>query len=237
MHRIVGIICFILLVSFTFAFGEISKETILEKAPQLKKSLETVSDSVSIADVKEMDNLYEIILNVRGQKRIVYLTKDFKYMILGNLFDRDNKNITQERIKELNKINISSIPLNDAIVYKNGNGSKKLIAFVDPFCGHCKNFVEYLKKQNDYTLYMFIFPLSDNSKEAAVKILCSKNPYEAYQKVNELKDTCEDGKKKLEEHIKISRSFNLMGTPFIILEDGSNFFGFDRAQLDKYFSK
>jgi len=176
-------------------FTTMTKEKLLESAPQLKKSLESAREEVSIEAVNEMDSFYEVVLKVRGEKKILYLTKDFKYMILGSLIDRDNKNITKERLKELNKIDISTLPLKDALVYKNGNGTKKIVVFVDPFCPHCKNLINYLKQQKDFTLYMFIFPLSQKSEEAGIKILCSPNPLDAYLNPENLKETCEEGRR------------------------------------------
>jgi len=119
--------------SVNSVLAEITKEKLLENAPQLKKSLESIPEKVSIEAVNEMDSFYEVVLKVKGQKKILYLTKDFKYMILGSLIDKDNKNITQERLKELNKIDLSTLPLKDALTYKVGNGTKKLLFLLIPF--------------------------------------------------------------------------------------------------------
>uniref|UniRef100_A0A7V6CD63 DsbC family protein n=1 Tax=Thermodesulfobacterium geofontis TaxID=1295609 RepID=A0A7V6CD63_9BACT len=234
------IIIFLILLNsalVNLALAGITKEKLLENAPQLKKSLESIPEKVSIEAVNEMDSFYEVVLKVRGEKKILYLTKDFKYMILGSLIDRDNKNITKERLKELNKIDISTLPLKDALVYKNGNGTKKIVVFVDPFCPHCKNLINYLKQQKDFTLYMFIFPLSQKSEEAGIKILCSPNPLDAYLNPENLKETCEEGEKKLFFHSLFARSLYLKGAPFVILEDGSNFYGFNKDLLDKFFTQ
>jgi len=225
-------------LSFTNSgFAEITKEKLLENAPQLKKSLESVSEEIAIEAVNEMDSFYEVVLNVRGQKRILYLTKDFKYMILGSLINKENKNITQERLKELNKIDISKLPLKDALTYKVGNGTKKIVAFVDPFCPHCKNLINYLKEQKDFVLYMFIFPLSQKSAEVSQKIFCSQNPIEAYLNPDSVKEDCKQGEDKVFLHAILARDLNLRATPFIILEDGSNFYGFNKELLDKFFNK
>ena len=230
----------LIIVVFVFSklgFTTMTKEKLLESAPQLKKSLESAREEVSIEALNEMDSFYEVVLKVRGEKKILYLTKDFKYMILGSLIDRDNKNITKERLKELNKIDISTLPLKDALVYKNGNGTKKIVVFVDPFCPHCKNLINYLKQQKDFTLYMFIFPLSQKSEEAGIKILCSPNPLDAYLNPENLKETCEEGEKKLFFHSLFARSLYLKGAPFVILENGSNFYGFNKDLLDKFFTQ
>ena len=234
------IIIFLILLNsalVNLALAGITKEKLLENAPQLKKSLESIPEKVSIEAVNEMDSFYEVVLKVRGEKKILYLTKDFKYMILGSLIDRDNKNITKERLKELNKIDISTLPLKDALVYKNGNGTKKIVVFVDPFCPHCKNLINYLKQQKDFTLYMFIFPLSQKSEEVGKKIICSQNPIEAYLNPDNVKDSCKDGEDKIIFYSMLAHSLSLTGAPFVILEDGSNFYGFNKDLLDKFFTQ
>jgi thiol:disulfide interchange protein DsbC len=145
MRKVMLFLITISLILLNSALAGITKEELLKRALQLKKSLESVPEKVSIEAVNEMDSFYEVVLKIRSQKKILYLTKDFKYMILGSLIDKDNKNITQERLKELNKIDISTLPLKDALTYKVGNGTKKIVVFVDPFCPHCKGLINYLK--------------------------------------------------------------------------------------------
>jgi thiol:disulfide interchange protein DsbC len=237
MRKVMLFLITISLILLNSALAEITKEELLKSAPQLKKSLESVPEKVSIEAVNEMDNFYEVVLKIRGQKKILYFTKDFKYMILGSLIDKDNKNITQERLKELNKIDISTLPLKDALTYKVGNGTKKIVVFVDPFCPHCKGLINYLKEQKDFTLYMFVFPLSQKSEEAGKKIICSSNPIEAYLNPDNVKESCKEGESKLFLHSELARSLYLTGTPFVILEDGTNFFGFNKELLDKFFAQ
>jgi len=237
MKKVMLFLVAIFLIFANSAFAEITKEKLLENAPQLKKSIESISEKISIEAINEIDSLYEVILKVRGQKKILYITKDFKYMILGSLIDKDNKNITQEKLKEINKIDISTLPLKDALTYKNGEGTKKLVAFVDPFCPHCKSLINYLKQQKDFTLYMFIFPLSQKSEEAGKKIICSANPIEAYLNPESVKESCKDGEEKIAFYSMLAHSMSLNGTPFVILEDGTNFFGFNKELLDKFFAQ
>jgi len=237
MKKLVLFLITISLIFLNSAFAGITKNTLLKKAPQLKKSLESVPEKVSIEAVNEMDDFYEVVLKVRGRKKILYLTKDFKYMILGSLINKNNKNITRERLKELNKIDISKLPLKNALIYKVGNGTKKIVVFVDPFCPHCKSLIKYLKKQKDFTLYMFIFPLSQRSEEVGKKIICSANPIKAYLNLDSVKETCKEGENKIAFHFMLGRSLSIIGTPFVILEDGTNFYGFNRKLLENFFNK
>ena len=94
-----GLVLIIAVFVFSkLGFTTMTKEKLLESAPQLKKSLESTREEVSIEAVNEMDSFYEVVLKVKGQKKIIYLTKDFKYMILGSLIDKNNKH-NLEKVK------------------------------------------------------------------------------------------------------------------------------------------
>jgi thiol:disulfide interchange protein DsbC len=44
----------------------------------------------------------------------------------------DKKNLTQERLTELNKVDVSQIPLDDALVMGDQNARIRVIVFSDP---------------------------------------------------------------------------------------------------------
>jgi len=86
-------------------------------------------------------------------------SKDGKYIIAGVLFDRKTgENLTAEREKEINKIDINKIPLKDALHIKFGKGGRKLILVADPECPYCRMAFNYLKNKN-VDLYIFFMPL------------------------------------------------------------------------------
>lgn len=238
MNKIL-MVFFLTLMCFSFGFAsQLSKENFLEKSPHLRKLLESGGSFVSFDNFKDIGPLYEVIIKTPDGKKVVYITKDFDYLILGSLYDKEAKNVTQERVKELNKIDISTLPLSDALIYKVGNGDRKIIVFVDPFCPHCKKIINHLKTKSDYSLYMYIFPLNDKSKETSLKIFCTdKSAVDAYLEAEKLEKTCDTAKEKLEKHINLAQKFNLRATPFVILGDGSNFYGANLQLIDEYFNK
>ena len=51
-----------------------------------------------------------------------------RYIILGDLLDtKDKRNLTQERLTEINKVDVSSIPLDDALVMGDKSAPHRLI--------------------------------------------------------------------------------------------------------------
>ncbi len=77
--------------------------------------------------------LWEVYLESRGKKGLVYVDFSKKYFISGTLISiAERKNLTQERFTDLNRVDVSQIPLNDALVMGDPKAKIKVIAFDDP---------------------------------------------------------------------------------------------------------
>ncbi len=90
---------------------------------------------VKIIEVRSspVKGLWEIAVESRGQKGIVYIDSSKKYLISGSIVDLKTKaNLTQERSIELNKVDVSLIPLDDALVMGDKDAKYRVIVFDDP---------------------------------------------------------------------------------------------------------
>lgn len=77
--------------------------------------------------------VWEVVFEVRGQKGIVYIGLSKELLISGEMFDlKAKRNLTGERLANLNRIDISKIPLDGALVMDDKNAPKKVIVFTDP---------------------------------------------------------------------------------------------------------
>lgn len=93
-----------------------------------------------IPDVKILEigpalvkGLWEIAIETRGQKGIVYIDFSRNNIISGSILDIKTKaNLTQERSSELNKVDVSQIPLDDALVMGDKDAKHRVIVFDDP---------------------------------------------------------------------------------------------------------
>ncbi len=86
--------------------------------------------SVTPSPVK---GLWEVFLESRGKKGIVYVDFSKKYFMTGTLISlAERKNVTQERYTELNRVDVSQIPLTDALVVGDPAAKTKVIVFSDP---------------------------------------------------------------------------------------------------------
>ena len=194
------------------------RKALTERLPNLPK----------IDEVRQspMPGLWEI----RFGNEVRYTDATGSYVIEGELIDVKSKparNLTEERVAKLNQIDFASLPLKDAVVWKNGKGTRKIAVFADPNCGYCKRFERNLQDVKDITVYTFLIPiLGGDSPEKARSIWCSKDQNAAWQAwMLEGKlpakpmGACDDA--VLERNLALSRKFHVTGTPAIVFEDGS----------------
>lgn len=91
-----------------------------------------------------------------GRKEVGYITKDNKYLIIGNVIDaKTGENITAKKYRELDKVDVSKVPLDEAVKLKFGKGTKKLIMVADPDCPFCKKAYQYLKTKMLKFIYSY----------------------------------------------------------------------------------
>lgn len=77
--------------------------------------------------------VWEVDIEADGKKELLYIDLTKKFIFAGSLLDaKERKNLTQERLSELNKVDVSKIPLSDALVLGDKNARNRLIVFDDP---------------------------------------------------------------------------------------------------------
>lgn len=67
--------------------------------------------------------------------------------------------------------------MENAVVTKIGDGSRKLIVFIDPYCTYCVQFEKNLKYVDNVTIYTLLYPLggAERSTSAIEYIWCSED--------------------------------------------------------------
>jgi thiol:disulfide interchange protein DsbC len=103
-----------------------------EEAVNLLK--ENIPD-VKVLEIRpaQVKGLWEFTIETNGHKGIAYIDFSKKYIISGSVFDiKDKTNLTQERFAEINKVEFSQIPLDDALVMGDKDAKYRVIVFDDP---------------------------------------------------------------------------------------------------------
>src|SRR5439155_2150135 len=100
------------------------------------------------------------IYELRVGAEIFYSDEQGQYVLQGSLIDTKSRaNLTEARIAKLTQIDFASLPLKDAILIKQGSGTRKLVVFGDPNCGYCKRLERDLVTLKDVSIYTFVFPI------------------------------------------------------------------------------
>jgi thiol:disulfide interchange protein DsbC len=166
-------------------------------------------------------NLYELI--VGGE--IYYTDETGGFIIGGPLIDLKTKtNVTELRLRTINAVKWSELPLDDAIKITRGNGSRKIAIFEDPNCGYCKRFERDLLGVTDITVYVFLYPiLAADSVEKSKAVWCAADKGKMWLD-HMTKDAQISGDTKcatpIDKNLALGRAKRVAGTPTIIFENG-----------------
>jgi len=176
--------------------------------------------------------LYEVV----AEGQIFYLSKDLRYLILGNVIELSTmRNLTAERLSDLQRVDFSSLNRADAI--KISSGSKSIAVFTDLDCPFCKKLHAELKRLNDVSVYVFLYPLESihpGAKSRSISVWCSKDRVRAlddyfsgrFHKAEHFRECANP----IERNIQFARRHNIAGVPAIIFEDGRMISGYVRAE-------
>jgi thiol:disulfide interchange protein DsbC len=196
------------------------RKTLSENMPQLPKI-----DEVKASPIP---GLYEL----RIGNDIVYSDARGEHLFNGSILEtRTQQNLTQQRIGDLTKVAFDTLPLKDAIVWRQGTGERKMVVFADPNCGYCKKFESDMQRVRDVTVYTFLFPiLGGDSPTKARDLWCAKDKGAAWRNWMIRGEVpphsigpCDAA--ALERNVAMGRRLRLTGTPSIVFEDGRRLSG------------
>ncbi len=103
-----------------------------DEAYQVLKGFDPLA---KVLDVRRspIDELCEVAIEIRGKKVILYIDSSKKHMIAGSIIDVASKvNLTQQRVNDMNRVDTSRIPLDDALLLGKADAKYKVIVFDDP---------------------------------------------------------------------------------------------------------
>ncbi len=204
------------LLPAAFADDAAIRKNIAERLPNFPKIDEITKTAIP--------GLYEIRLGTE----IRYTDEQGTYLIEGDLVDlRTRTNLTEERVAKLTAIDFKSLPLKDAMVWKQGTGERKLVVFADPNCGYCKKFERDLQAVKNVTVYTFLYPiLGGDSPEKSKAIWCAKDNTKAWRdwmlKGTPVNDSPDCDASALQRNFAYGKKHRINGTPGLVFEDGSS---------------
>jgi thiol:disulfide interchange protein DsbC len=196
------------------------------EAAAIKKSLEQKFPGAEVRGVSKTPyfGLYEVQLD----DRLVYTDAKAKYLLLGAVYDSEAKvNLTEERQRKLNRVNVAALPLDMAIKKVKGNGARTMYVFSDADCPFCARLEQELKNIDNVTIYTYLYPIDSLHPDAARKsrlIWCAPDrlqAWDAFYESGKLPDNTGDCDNPVAKTVELGARYKVSATPTIVFADGT----------------
>jgi thiol:disulfide interchange protein DsbC len=218
MKRLPGIAAF--LASLLLAFPADAQDPAAER---IKAELKKTISEANVDAVRKVPygGLYEVTVG----SEIFYTDEKATFLLLGSLVDtRTRENVTEARLRQINRVAFDSLPLDSAVKIVRGNGSRRVAVFADPNCGYCKRFERDLIGVNDITVYLFLYPiLAPDSVQKAKAVWCAPDRGKAWldYMVRDMAVPVDTAcATPIDKILEFGKSKRIQGTPTILFEDG-----------------
>jgi thiol:disulfide interchange protein DsbC len=131
--------------------------------------------------------------------------------------------------KQITSLDVSTIPVDKAVIMGNPKGTKKLYVFTDPDCPYCRKGHLELKKLvalvPDVAVYIMLYPLpmhpgAYDKSRAILETKSMEMLDKAFDGKDVPKPSRENSKTALDEIIKFANANGISGTPTMVMPDG-----------------
>ncbi|HEY8623205.1 MAG TPA: DsbC family protein [Casimicrobiaceae bacterium] len=192
----------------------------------VRQALEAKFPGAPISNVSRSPyfGLYEAQLD----DRMLYTDGKVNFVIVGSVYDTATRtNLTEQRMKRMNRVAWDSLPLELAIKKVKGDGSRKLAIFSDADCPYCKRLEAEMKGLDNVTIYTFLFPIDQLHPDSAHKsamIWCSPDRIKAWDEwfdTGKLPDNKGDCATPIAQTALLGQKYHVNATPTLVFADGS----------------
>jgi len=182
--------------------------------------------------------VWEVDVARDGKTYPIYLDYSRRYLFSGEFIRLgDMANLTGLRYQDLNRVDVSSIPVRDAIRVGSPSAKKTVIVLSDPTCPYCVKLHGEMKKAvaKDADVAFLVMPYPRNPNDKATYRKCQAAVCEKSEK---LLDDAFSGKElpapscesdAVNETIRLAERLKIQGTPSMILPDGRLVSGYREA--------
>lgn len=180
-------------------------------------------------------------VNGQGQNTIVYVDKNGKYLVSGNVIDAQGQNVTQNDFQKYvtdamaPKV-ISAAAQTTWIGQGNPKAPHQAYVIVEPNCIAChmlhKALLPKIKSGQLYVRWIMVAFLKPDSEGKAAAILQAKDPAKAFDQdeigfnektesgsIQPAKNISNDTESKLKANMAFMQKYNFISTPVIIYQD------------------
>jgi thiol:disulfide interchange protein DsbC len=171
---------------------------------------------------------YSGLFEVFVEDKIVYTDAKVRYVMVGSIIDTESKtNLTEDRQRKLNRVDVASLPTELAIKKVKGNGERTLYVFSDADCPFCARLEKELKSVDNVTIYTFLYPIDSLHPDAARKsrvIWCADDrlkAWDAYFESGALPENKGDCDNPVAKTAELGARYRVSATPTLVFADGS----------------
>ena len=203
-----------------------------KEATELLKKTGGIVTSVKQSPAK---GLFELLVEREGQKGIILMDYGKKHLIQGMVVDIETlqpasahqQNLPQP--KQQTSVDVSTIPVKNAVIMGNPKGSKKLYVFTDPDCPYCRKGHVELKKlakiAPDVAIHIMLYPLpmhpaAYDKSRTVLETMSQDLLDKAFEGKDVPKPKKESSKKAIDEIVKFANANGISGTPTMVMPDG-----------------
>lgn len=205
----------------------------------LRHTIESRFPGVHVIDIRPspIAGLFELFMG----DQIVYSDASGKYVMVGSMLDTESKkNLTTASMDEHGRIDFKTLPVKQAIKIVKGNGSRVFAVFSDPDCPYCQQLEKTLSSVNDFTMYVYLFPIAQLHPQAPMKahaIWCAPDHSQAWEdwmQQKKLPPTKTCGGDPVDSLQKLGDTLHVNSTPTLFFANGSRLAGaLPAADLEK----
>ena len=215
---------------FSSVLNAANKEVPKNEIAQMEQLELLKRAQIKINKAYDIGSLYILNITVQGNADEIYLTKDKKLILSGDVIDATNG------MKISAPVDLKRIAGKEAFVF--GKGTEEYILFTDPECPYCKKFESYLPQiESKVKIRVFYFPLEshENAKDLSLYVMSQKTSAKKIEAMFSANDNLQIAKnakytqaelakleKSLEEQIQIGMKLNVQGTPTIFDKEGKS---------------
>lgn len=200
--------------------------------------LGSLVDKVNSVEFAEIPGMWVAEVEKDQKKLPVYIDFSKKYLVAGNVIRlNDGENLTQQRSVQMNSIDVSKIPLADALLLGKPSAKTRVIVFTDPECPYCRKLHAELKKvvrrDPEVAFLIKLFPLKmhPNAYDISKSIVCNNSmEYLELSFAGKLVPPPNCEIPVIDQTIELARELGIRSTPTLVMPDGQVIPGYRKAE-------
>lgn len=205
------------------SWGVLAQSTESHDFEQVKQRFEAEFEGITVDEVSQTP--FEGLLELRLGKEVLYTNPTVDFVLQGSLVDVASRtDLTAQRLEQLNRVDFSIFPLDQAIKLVKGDGTRQMVVFEDPNCIYCKRLHQSLEEIDNVTVYTLLYPiLTPDSKVKSESVWCAEDSAAAWSAwmLDNKAPAAANCENPIESLLALGMSLGVQGTPAIFFEDGS----------------